>query len=143
MKRLMDIAPAGAVKIAVTVGNDEIEVNRIGSKRLTGLLARYPELGDLMGGKTVAPMRLIEIAADAAAAFIAAGCGYDNNPDAETFASELAIEDQLRLVEAIAKATFPNLVGPLIEQLKTRVAVFLEELQNPEASPAAETPAIN
>lgn len=140
MKRLMDIAPAGTVKKSVTVGDEQIEISRIGSKRVVRLLARYPELGDLMSGKKVAPMRLIEIAADAAAAFIAEGCGYHDNPDAEAFAAELGIDDQLALVEAIALATFPNLVGPLIEQLKSRVEVFQAELQKAEASPSGETP---
>lgn len=139
MKRLMDIAPVGAVKISVPVGDDEIEINRIGAKRLTSLLARYPEIGELMTGKSVAPMRLIEISADAAAAVIASGCGYHEDPAAEAFAAELGLEDQINLVVAIATATFPP-VGPVIEQLKARVAVFLEELQKAEAD---ETPQTN
>ncbi|AZV21475.1 hypothetical protein [Mesorhizobium sp. M7A.F.Ce.TU.012.03.2.1] len=145
MKRLMDIAPADVVKKPVTVnskdGPVDIEVGRIGSKRLTGLLVRYPELGDMMAEKKVAPLRMIEIAADAAAALIAAGCGYygDEAPAAEAFAAELDIADQLKLVEAIVVMTFPPM-APLVEQLKSRVETFLAELQKVEVSPIEETP---
>ncbi|RWN11757.1 hypothetical protein [Mesorhizobium sp.] len=139
MKRLLDIAPAGTITTKVPVGGGELEVMKISAKRVTGLLMRYPELGDLMGGKKVPPMRLVEIAVDASAALIAAGCGYSGEEAeaAEAKAAELDIEDQLRLVEAIAKLTFPP-IGPLFDQLKARVAIFLEELEKEEA-PADET----
>ncbi|MDG4903213.1 hypothetical protein P9279_22135 [Mesorhizobium sp. WSM4962] len=138
MKRLLDIAPAEVTRTSVRVGADDIEVGKIAARRLTGLLMRYPELGDLMGGKKVAPIRLVEIAVDAAAALIACGCGYygDEAAAAEAKAAELDIEDQLRLVEAIAKLTFPP-AGPLIEQLKSRVEIFLRELQSEEFLAAA------
>lgn len=144
MKRLLDIAPAGTAKTVVRVGDDDIEVGKVSAKRLTGLLMRYPELGTLMSDKkddkAVAPMRLVEIAADAAAAIIAAGCGYhgDDAPAAEAFAAELDIQDQINLVVAIATITFPPF-GPLIDQLKSRIAVFLQELEKSALS-ADETP---
>jgi hypothetical protein len=140
MKRLLDIAPAGTAKTTVPIGDDEMEVGKISARRLTGLLMRYPELADLMGGKKVAPMRLVEIAVDAGAALIAAGCGYsgEETEAAEAKAAELDIEDQLRLVEAIAKLTFPS-IGPLFDQLRSRVEIFLRELQKVEL-PADETP---
>lgn len=141
MKRLLDIAPTETVKTSVPIGGDEIEVGKISAKRVTGLLMRYPELGDLMGGKKVAPMRLVEIAVDAGAALIAAGCGYSGEEAdiAEARAAELDIEDQLRLVEVIAKLTFPP-IGPLIDQLRSRVEIFLQELENEPGRPAEETP---
>lgn len=140
MKRLLDIAPAETVKTSVPIGGDEIEVGKISAKRVTGLLMRYPELGDLMGGKKVAPMRLVEIAVDAGAALIAAGCGYSGEEAqiAEARAAELDIDDQLRLVEVIAKLTFPP-IGPLIDQLRSRVEIFLQELEK-EPALAEETP---
>ncbi|ESY72520.1 hypothetical protein X740_33195 [Mesorhizobium sp. LNHC221B00] len=140
MKRLLEIAPAGTSKTVVRVGDDDIEVGKVSAKRLTGLLMRYPELGDLMGGKKASPLRLIEIAADAGAALIAAGCGYHGEDTlvAEARAAELDIQDQINLVVAIATITYPPF-GPMIDQLKSRVAIFLQELEKSEAPPAGET----
>jgi hypothetical protein len=143
MKRLLEIAPAGTAKSVVRVGDDDIEVGKVSAKRLTGLLMRYPDLGALMSDKKdkkIEPMRMVEIAADAATALIAAGCGYhgDDAPAAEAFAADLDIQDQINLVMAIATLTYPP-SGPLIDQLKSRIAVFLQELEKSNP-PAGETP---
>lgn len=143
MKRLLDIAPDGATKNSVAVSGGEVEISKLSAKKITGILARFPVVGQLLDGKKPETSKLVEIGADAVAAVIAAGCGYvgDEMERAEAFASELPIEDQLKLVEAIARLSLPKVVGPLIiDQARGAVESFVTSLQNPvEASPSGET----
>src|SRR6185369_4733016 len=110
MKRLMDIAPSGAVKNSVAVNGEEVEITKLSAKRITGILSRFPVVGELLDGKKPGTSKLVAVGAEAVAALIAAGCGYPDDVEAEAFASELPIEDQLTMVEAIARLSLPKLI---------------------------------
>jgi len=114
MASLLDIAPLGA---SVTVRGTAVNVTGVSAAGIASLLQRFPELREMMVGREVAPERLMTMGADAVAAIIAAGTGLPGNPEAESVAASLAVEDQADLLAAILKITLPRGVGPLVEKL--------------------------
>ncbi len=114
MASLLDIAPLGA---SVTVRGTAVNVTGVSAAGIASLLQRFPELREMMVGREVATERLMTMGADAVAAIIAAGTGLPGNPEAESVAASLAVEDQADLLAAILKITLPRGVGPLVEKL--------------------------
>ena len=118
MADLLDIAPATAVEVVKINGNrDRITVRGLHGNAIASIVARFPNLGLLLGGGDNIGMRLIEQFGDAIGPIIAAGCGHLGDEAREKRASELLIEDQLKLLKAILGLTFPNGFGSFVEEL--------------------------
>jgi len=114
MVGLLDLSPIAAT---VVVRGQTVEVVGISAKGVAHLLARFPELGDVMSGKTVEVARLMEIGGDCVAAIIAAGCGLVGNAEAEERAGSLSLEEQADFLTEILKLTMPGGVGPFVAKL--------------------------
>lgn len=106
----------------VTVLGQSIEVRGVSLDTIGSMIERFPILERVLAGAGVGqPKDFIQMAPKAAAAFIAAGCGYQDDKDAEAVALSLDPDTQLELITAISEVTFPNGYGPFILKLKGRV----------------------
>lgn len=116
MVSLLDI---GEVSEEVSVRGKQIVVTGISGKGLVALLSDFPEIRKLIAdrGSELLTEDLIKIAPDAAAAVIAAGCGTPGDKQAVAIAGTLGVGEQVDLLEAIFRLTFPRGIGPFVEKL--------------------------
>lgn len=114
MASLLDIAP---LTETVSVRGTDIPVTGVSAKGIAHIMARFPEVREMMVGREVSVDRLIELGGDAVGAIIAAGTGHPGDPDHERIAAGLLLEEQADLLAAILRITLPKGVGPLVEKL--------------------------
>jgi hypothetical protein len=118
MADLLDIAPATAVESIKINGGIRLIVHGLNGNAIASIVARFPKLATLLGGSSDnMGWHLIEHFGGAIGPIIAAGCGHLGDEEREKRASNLLIEDQLKLITAILGLTFPNGFGSFIEQL--------------------------
>jgi hypothetical protein len=117
MADLLDIAPSTAVEV-IKIDGKRIIVRGLHSDAIASIVARFPELGLLLGGggANTGP-RLIERFGAAIGPIIAAGCGHLGDEKYEQHASKLLVEHQLQFVKAIIGLTFPNGIISFVETL--------------------------
>jgi hypothetical protein len=96
----------------------------ISVKGIAQLLARFPELKNLIAGQSTEAMadRLIEIAPDAVAAIIAMGT-REIGETAEQGAASLPVETQYDFLAAIGRQTMPGGIGPFVEKMQSLSAL--------------------
>jgi hypothetical protein len=119
MADLLDIAPTTASQV-VWINGTRIVVRGLNAPAVASIIARFPKMvGLLIGGDGVdITSRFIQDFGDATAPLIAAGCGHAGDEKYEQFArTQLALEDQLKLVKAIIGATCPNGLGFFLEAI--------------------------
>jgi len=120
MADLLDIAPSTAVEV-VKIDGKRITVRGLHGDAIASIVARFPELGLLLGGGADIGTRLIERFGSAIGPIIAAGCGHLGDQKYEQHAGTLLVQDQLKLVQAIISLTFPNGLTSFVETLATLV----------------------
>jgi len=122
MADLLDIAPTTAVEV-VKINGQRIIVHGLRAPALASIAARFPKLiGLFLGGFSSADLgpKFIEQLGEATGPIIAAGCGHLADEKYEQHAAAmLLLEDQLRLVIAIIRLTFPNGFGFFVEMVAT------------------------
>ena len=121
MADLLDIAPSTACEV-VKIDGKRIIVRGLHGDAIASIVARFPELGLLLGGggTSIGP-KLIERFGGAIGPIIAAGCGHLGNEKYEQHAGTLLVEYQLNLLKAIIGLTFPNGITSFVETLATFV----------------------
>ena len=118
MADLLDIAPSTAVEAVHINGDIRLVVHGLNGNALASIVARFPKLAALLGaGSDKIGWHLIEHFGNAIGPIIAAGCGHLGDEEREQRAGNLLVEDQLKLVTAILRLTFPSGFGSFIEQL--------------------------
>jgi hypothetical protein len=123
---LLDIAPSTAVEV-VRIDDKRIIVRGLHGDAIASIVARFPELGVLLGsGNNIGP-RLIERFGSAIGPIIAAGCGHLGDEKYEQRAATLQVEYQLQLVKAIIGLTFPNGLTSFIGKLMTLMTGAVDE----------------
>ena len=75
MADLLDIAPSTAVEV-VKIDGKRITVRGLHGNAIASIVARFPELGLLLGGGADIGPQLIERFGGAIGPIIAAGCGH-------------------------------------------------------------------
>ena len=109
----------------VPIGGDppqKIRVKGISAKGILILLMRYPDMQRWLSGQSIAIPDVMMQTPDAIAAIIAAGTGNPGEGDAEDIASNLPIEIQTDIVEAIYRQTFRSGFGPFVNRVLTLYA---------------------
>ena len=114
MADLLDIAPSTACEV-VKLDGQRIVVRGLHGDAIASIVARFPELGALLGGGTDIGPRLIERFGNSIGPIIAAGCGHLGDERYEQHASTLLVEYQLKLIKAILGLTFPNGLASFVE----------------------------
>lgn len=132
MATLLEIAD---VPRTVPVRGKEVEVFGVSARGLAAIMLRFPEIGKLMSGKEPDAGEITNMAPEAIAAFIAAGCGMPGNKDAETLAGNLGVAEQLDLIEEIVRLTFPRGIGPFVEKLEALGLRAQVAAPQPQTSP--------
>jgi len=117
MADLLDIAPSTAVESVKTeVGF--IVVNGLHGDAIASIIARFPNLAALLDGNSAEfGPRLIAQFGSAVTPIIAAGCGHLGDGRYEEAAAKYTIEDQLKLIAAIVRLTFPNGLGSFVKTM--------------------------
>jgi hypothetical protein len=126
MADLLDIAPSTAVEV-VKIDGKRIIVRGLHGDAIASIVARFPELGALLGGGNDIGPRLIERFGGAIGPIIAAGCGHLGDEKYEQHASTLLVEHQLKLIKAIIGLTFPSGVTSFIEVMMTLMIGVVDE----------------
>jgi|SRR5215471_27792 len=118
MADLLDIAPSTAVEAVRLSDGMRFTVHGLNGNAIASVVARFPKLTVLLGtGTDNIGWHLIAHFGGAIGPIIAAGCGYLGDEEREQRAGNLLVEDQLKLIAAIFRLTFPNGFGSFIEQL--------------------------
>jgi len=116
MVSLTDIA---APTKAVEIQGQQVDVKGVSAIGIAVLLGRFPELRQLVSGRSVSiePGELIRLVPEGVAAFIAAGVNAPGDRAMEEAAAALPLGDQVTLLEEIIKLTFPGGLGPFLDKL--------------------------
>jgi hypothetical protein len=155
MADLLDIVPSTAVEV-VKIDGQRVTVRGLRVDAVASIVARFPNIvGLLLGGLStgdIGPKFIGQFGA-AVGPIIAAGCGHLGDEKYEQHASTaFLLEDQLRLVTAIIRATCPNGFGFFAEMLTklnsaageearpVKVRLKKSPLQSPPSSDAAFRP---
>ena len=124
----------------VTVRGHKVEVPGLSIDGIAHLLNRFDELrGWLSGGAVdVSPEALVGTGPHLVAAVIAAGPGAPGDEQAEAVASDLAVSDQLAVLETIMRVSFPDGLANFLDRLTAAADVIGLDLDaGSEAEPAA------
>jgi hypothetical protein len=131
MTSLIDIA---AISEKVAVAGHKLEVFGISARGIAALLQRFPELQDLIRGKTPDAKTVIEVAPNAIEAIIASGTGNAGDEASEAAAGRLGVEAQFDVLAAIIRLTMPSGFGPFVARLTA--AMGQAEIPTPPAAGA-------
>jgi hypothetical protein len=118
MADLLDIAPSTAVGV-VKIDGVRVKVRGVSVDAIASIVARFPELRELVSGglgENFVP-RMIEGCGAAVGPIIAAGCGHLADETYEQHAAKLLPEHQIKFIKAIFGLTFPNGIGSFVEEL--------------------------
>jgi len=126
MTSLLDIAP---LTETVSVGGKDVDVYGLSAEGLVNLIARFPEVRQLLGGgKRGAGLgveEVLDLGGKVVASIIAAGCGLPGNKEAEVIASRMGLDAQADFIGKIMKLTLPNGLAPLVAKL-TAIGAIVE-----------------
>lgn len=112
---LLDVASAPRT---VRINDLDVAVYGVSGKGLAAILGRFPDVAKMFSGIEPDKAVLMQMGPDVLAAFIAAGCGCPNDDKAEKVASDLSVGNQLELVDAIIKISFPRGISPFVAKLR-------------------------
>jgi hypothetical protein len=135
MADLLDIAPSVSVG-EVEIDGQSITVRAIGVNGMASIIARFPALKDLINeghGDDLIP-RLIMGCGAAVGPIIAASCGHLGDKSYERCAENLSAIFQVRFLKTILKVTFPNGVGPFVEELTELLMLIAQLLAGDEGA---------
>jgi len=118
MVSLIDIVD---LKRTTTIRGKEMPITGLSAAKIAQLLSTYPELRDAIAGRgrPFSPATLIDLGPKIVADVIAIGTGNEGNAAEVANAANLMLGDQLKLLEAIFEATFPDGSGPFVDKLRS------------------------
>ena len=111
---LADLAPMSE---DVTVGDSYITVHGISAKVGFEIFTRFPKILGMIGGDGFNLGAFLSVAPDAVAAIIAASTHELGNEVAEENASNLSVETQFDILEAVGRLTFTKGFAPFVERI--------------------------
>lgn len=125
MVGLLDI---GETTTLVEIRGQQLGISGIPLEGLVALLSRFPDLRKILDRRAseIDPEEMLKLAPEIVAAVIAAGIDEGEAADPkneklrakrEKVAASLGVGEQLTVISAIFKATFPQGVGPFVEGL--------------------------
>lgn len=115
MVGLLDIAP---IKASVDVNGTKIELSGLDASSIFNILYRFPVLREAIAKRTFNPEDLFHYGGGVVDAIIAAGVGFVGDEEQEKAVSNISLDKQVECIIQIFKLTFPNGIGPLVEQLE-------------------------
>jgi hypothetical protein len=115
---LADLAP---MHEDVPFGDSFIRVHGISAKHGLEIFKRFPKIAGMVSGDKFNLGAFLSVAPDAVAAIIAASTGELNNEAAEEAASNLPVDTQLEIMEAVGRLTFTKGFGPFVEKIMALV----------------------
>ena len=119
MADLLDIAPSTSCEAVRLNDGERLVVRGLNGNAIAAIVARFPDLGILLGGGAIGVNvpRLIGQFGHAIGPIIAAGIGHLGEEKYEQRANELSVEDQIDLINAIIGLTFRKGLVSFVEKL--------------------------
>ena len=114
----------------------KIRVKGISAKGVLLLLLRYPDMQRWLTGQSIAITDVMVQTPEVIAAVIAAGTGNPGEPEAEEIASNLPVEVQTDIVEAIYRQTFRGGFGPFVQRV---LALYANAVASANSGKALDT----
>ncbi len=111
---LTDLAP---MHEDVPIGESFIRVHGISAKAGLDIFKRFPKILGMMTGDGFSLTTFLTVAPDAVAAIIATAAGDPGDKTAEEAASNLGLETQFDILEAVGRLTFTKGFGPFAERI--------------------------
>lgn len=111
----LSLADLAAMTEDVPIGTSTLKVQGISTKNALAVFQRFPQLAKMADGFKISD--IIVVAPGALAAIIAAGVGKLGDEEAEEQASQIALETQFDIVEAIGRLTFKSGFAPFAQRL--------------------------
>ncbi len=113
----------------VDVGAEQkLEVYGLSAKMIVELFERFPPLQTAVLGMGLKVEVIKKLGPEVMAALIAAATGNLGNEEAEVIASDLPIEIQWDIIDAMGRVTFTNGYGPFYQKVKAAVAGLAVEV---------------
>jgi hypothetical protein len=131
------------IPVDITLGGKKrrIEVNAVSAEDIIPLLVRFPEFRMLMDkdrAAEITPERLVKMSPEALGAVLASCTGTPGNEEAEANARKLGLGNQLKILKAAIPISFPEGLGPFVEDLRSLVDGE-SPLENPQNSSTTAT----
>ena len=120
MPSLVDIAP---IREKVTIAGVDLEIRGIGIDAIAQVLADFPDLQKFFkdatagGAGAIDAMEILRRSPASAHALMAAAMGKLGDKEEIQAAAELPFGDQLSIVEATVRLSFPGGISPFVERL--------------------------
>jgi hypothetical protein len=142
MVSLLDIGPlCETVTLKTSKGPQTLSIYGIGADDMFALFNKFPEVRKLMNGeaRSIKAQDLLDLGTKVCANIIACAMRDREEIDAETsktpwdedqfkkairIVSKFAVADQLKIINIVFALTFPDGVGPFVEQLRSLTATF-------------------
>lgn len=148
----LSLADLANMSEEVPVGSGHITVVGISVSKALDIVKRFPELAKMAGGFKLADLLLV--APGALAAIIASAVGQHGDEKAEADATNIPIETQFDIVEAVGRLTFRNGFAPFVQRvlnlaqsvksdLYTKVPSMNSPGTSKPSSPAATAPTMS
>lgn len=124
-KKRVQLTDLVSHKAVVEIQAGEIEVGKIGAGHLARLLINYPALQSVGGGKGgINVAALAKAAPDAIPEIISLACGTGD--DGIAGAESLDAADQISMLAAIFKISFPKGVPDFLERIAKAMAILAD-----------------
>lgn len=126
MVGLLDISDEGQTG-TVTIRGQELTVHGLSARQIARLLKNFESIAQLMEGKPLTVVQVIEVAPDAISKVIAYGTGFDETKDAEKYLKAVEKADQFKggeqidVIMKIFDVTFGERLNPFVKQFLGRV----------------------
>jgi hypothetical protein len=111
---LADLAPMSE---DVAVGDGFLAIHGISAKAGLEIFKRFPKILGMISGDGFNLSAFLTVAPDAVAAIIATSAGNPNDEGAEEAASNLSLEVQFDILEAIGRLTFTKGFAPFAKRI--------------------------
>jgi hypothetical protein len=115
---LADLAPMSE---DVAIGDSFLTVHGVSAKAGLEIFKRFPKILGMVSGDGFNLGAFLTVAPDAVAAIIAAASGDLGNEAAEEAASNLSVEAQFDILEAVGRLTFTKGFAPFVERIMALV----------------------
>jgi hypothetical protein len=117
MTSLLDIGP---LTEEVEIRGTKLTVQGLTAGHLFQLFADFPDMRKLLQVGAGSPQDvMLQLAPDLIAKIIAIATGSPNDKEVEAKAKTMGASDQLAIIAAIQRLSFPDGIGPFVERITT------------------------
>lgn len=126
MASLLDIGP---LTEEVEIRGTMVTVQGLTAGHLFKLFAEFPDMRKLFDSDEGGAMGMLDLAPDLFAKIIAIVTGSPNSKEVEAKAKTMGATEQLSILAAVQRLSFPKGIGPFIEQVNQMMGSSLSPIE--------------